>query len=92
MDGLPWWTWVFFLPAVALFAFQVWAAVDGIAVPASHWHRIHRPKVLWLIAIWITAPVGSLYYLLRLRSRLRDDEAGNERTGGSWDAPDAPPR
>ena len=72
MDDLPWWwTVVFFLPLLGLTVLQVWALIDGIVIPATRWQEVRRPKVIWLLLISFTSPIGSLYYLLRLRARLR---------------------
>jgi len=71
MDGLPWWTFVFFLPVLALMALPVWAVVDGVVIPSTRWQAVGRRKVVWLLLIWFTSPIGPLYYLLRLRPRLR---------------------
>jgi len=63
MDGLPWWTFVFFLPVLALMALPVWAVVDGVVIPSTRWQAVGRRG--------FTSPIGPLYYLLRLRPRLR---------------------
>jgi hypothetical protein len=70
VDGLPWWSFVFFLPLLVLMAIHIWAVIDGIRIP-SRWREVGRPKVIWLLLIWFTSPIGPLYYLLRLRPRLR---------------------
>ena len=72
MDGLPWWWTVFFvLPLLGLTVLQVWVLVDGLAIPSTRWRESGRPKVIWLLLISFTAPIGSLYYVLRLRPQLR---------------------
>ena len=74
MDG-PWWSFVLFLPVfvvlLAMLLGPLWATVDAAVIPSLYWRRAGHNKALWLVLIWCTSGIAALYYVLKLRPRLR---------------------
>jgi hypothetical protein len=71
MDGLPWWTTVFFLPVLALSAAHLWALVDAAMVPKERWRAAGRHKLLWLVLIFYGYVVAAAWYAWRVRPAIR---------------------
>ena len=67
---------LFFILALPLMVFYLWALVDALRTPASVWEAAEQNQLLWVGVMIFVSLLGAVLYVLIARPRLLEVRAG----------------